>query len=399
MKAKPPQTDYSIPTGDPTRRMTVTYIVSLSIIAFLSILVHFMLDKIIEEQSHSATIINISGQQRMLSQRVSLFTMEYLSSGNADSKQDAKSALEVMINNHRFLLSGHNRAVQQSKESPLSPVMNDLYFSLDRGVDQEISRFIKLVNQALEQEQSRPNSNRLSTDFEFWQLARDALLNNLNEIVKQYETESLQKIEDLRYAQKIVLLIIILTILIEAVFIFRPMVRKVTSFADRLQKEANHDHLTGLLNRRSFAILIEKTWALSKRHGHPLCLISFDIDHFKSVNDDYGHDVGDKAIQHISNVIRQSTRMSDSVARFGGEEFMVMLPHTSKQDASKLADKIREKIEQSPLHLKQLILEITVSGGVSECENTDGNIEEALKRSDDALYQAKNAGRNKICVS
>lgn len=398
MKDKTNQNKNAITIGDPTKRMTVTYIVSLSIIAFLSILVHFMLDKIIEEQSDSATIINISGQQRMLSQRVSLFTMEYLSSGNTSSKNDARNALEIMANNHGFLLSGHNNAIQKNAKSPLSPEMNDLYFSSDTGVDKQVSHFINLINQALNQEQREVDSKRLSADFEFWQLARASLLNSLNKVVKQYETESLQKIEELRHAQEVVLLIIILTILIEAVFIFRPMVRKVESFAQRLQKEANHDHLTGLLNRRSFGILVDKTLALSKRHDYRLSLITYDIDHFKSVNDSYGHDVGDKAIKHISEILMQNTRKSDTVARFGGEEFVIMLPNTNKHDAHILANKIREKIEQSPLQVDKLILELTISGGVAECEKHDQSIEKTLKRSDDALYQAKNEGRNKVCV-
>lgn len=398
MKDKTNQNKYAITTADPTRRMTITYIVSLSIIAFLSILVHFMLEKIIEEQSVSANIINISGQQRMLSQRVSLFTMEYLSSGNASSKNDARNAVEVMASNHGFLLSGHNNATTKNTKSPLSPEMQDLYFSSDTGVDKQVLHFISLVNQALNQEQPDGDRKGLSADFEFWQLARTSLLNSLNDVVKQYETESLQKAEELRHAQEVVSLIIILTILIEAVFIFRPMVRKVTSFAERLQKEANHDHLTGLLNRRSFGILVDKTWALSKRHDYSLSLITYDIDHFKSINDSYGHDVGDKAIQHISDILIQNTRESDSVARFGGEEFVIMLPNTNKHDAHILANKIREKIEQSPLQVNKLILELTISGGVAECEKHDQNIEKTLKRSDDALYQAKNGGRNKVCV-
>jgi diguanylate cyclase (GGDEF)-like protein len=111
----------------------------------------------------------------------------------------------------------------------------------------------------------------------------------------------------------------------------------------------------------------------------------------------YGHDVGDKAIQHISNLIKDSTRDSDCVARFGGEEFVVMLPQTSPECALMLAETIRQKIENSPLEIKQLILDITVSGGVSEYKVGEQGLDAILKRSDVAMYQAKGEGRNKIC--
>ncbi|MGS2719289.1 GGDEF domain-containing protein [Paraglaciecola aestuariivivens] len=385
--------------SDPTKRMTSTYIVSLGVIAFLSIVVHFMLDRIIEEQGDSAVVISISGEQRLLSQRISLLTLDYLASGDLTTKQMAQDALVLMKKNHELLLKEHHQASQNNVSSPLSAQMNSLYFDNEKGLSPQIEQFTFLINQALRQDPSQFAQMPMPSEFRFWHQAKHDLYSTLDKIVKQYELEGLQKVKDLKSAQRLVLLIIILTLLIEALFIFRPMVNRVAKFAERLQKEANHDHLTGLLNRRSFSIFVNKSWALSKRYGHQMSIITYDIDNFKLVNDDYGHDVGDKALRHVSQLIQENTRESDCVARLGGEEFVVMLPQTNKHDAKSLADKIRLLIEKSPLDLEAGTLALTVSAGISEFVKTDDSIDDILKRSDQALYSAKKQGRNKVSLA
>jgi diguanylate cyclase (GGDEF)-like protein len=376
--------------------MTMTYVISLSIIAGLSILVHFMLDNIIEQQTDTATIVNVSGQQRMLSQRVSLFAMEYLSTGESHSKEHANQALALLQKNHQFLLSKYHHAQQNNLDTPFSEAISAIYFSAPHNVDNKIIEFTELVTLALANPPPLNTKAMSEVNLRFLELAKEPLLFSLNRVVEQYETESIQKVNELRLAQQVVFFIIIFTILAEAIFIFRPMVNKVSKFAEHLQQEANYDHLTGLLNRRSFSLLVDKALALSKRHKYALSVITFDIDYFKSINDTYGHDVGDKAIQHISNILKSTTRLSDCVARFGGEEFVVLLPQTEQKEALKLADKIREKINSSPLNLDKLIIEINVSGGVSQYLTQDNTADDMLKRADKGLYQAKNSGRNKI---
>jgi diguanylate cyclase (GGDEF)-like protein len=192
----------------------------------------------------------------------------------------------------------------------------------------------------------------------------------------------------------LVFFVILFTLLAEALFVFRPMVEKIR----RLGKQADRDHLTGLLNRRSFELLAEKTFSMAVRNKQVFSLITFDIDRFKIINDTYGHDVGDKAIQHISKLIISGSRDSDIVSRFGGEEFVVMLPTTNRENASVVAEKIRKKIQNSPFTLNELVIEMTVSGGVSQYLRTEKGWFASLKRSDKALYQAKNSGRNRTCV-
>ncbi|WP_026375414.1 diguanylate cyclase [Aestuariibacter salexigens] len=379
---------------NPTKYMTVTYVVSLAIIAVLSFLVHFMLDKVIAQQASSGTYINVSGQQRMLSQRSALFTIEYLKTGDAEAKRLAQATLDKLVNNHQFLLTGHYRTVESNQPSPLSDEMQAMYFHAPLNVDSKIERYAALVTAALSQ--NMDGQRQQTATNEFLALAKQPLLDALNTVVSQYELESSQKVDELRSAQNIVLWIIIITILVEALFIFRPMVRKVSLYAERLQYEANHDVLSGLFNRRAFTQVTQRYFAGFKRYNNALSVVVVDIDHFKRINDRYGHDVGDKAIQWIAKCIQSSSRECDYVARMGGEEFAVLLPNTKAEGAEKAAEKVRKLIAGSPLQTGGDIIDITVSAGVSAALKNDVDFDALLKRADNALYQAKESGRNKV---
>lgn len=162
-----------------------------------------------------------------------------------------------------------------------------------------------------------------------------------------------------------------------------------------LQRQANTDPLTQLLNRRGFDTQSHLAWALARRSGRPLSVISLDIDFFKSVNDRFGHDVGDNVLATLATALRQRTRQADVVARIGGEEFVLLLPDTDARAAQLLAQELLENIART--HIPSVGY-ITVSAGVSSLHNEDNadDLHDMLKRSDDALYAAKRAGRN--CV-
>jgi diguanylate cyclase (GGDEF)-like protein len=162
------------------------------------------------------------------------------------------------------------------------------------------------------------------------------------------------------------------------------------------QQEANHDYLTNLLNRRSFYVLAQQSVAISKRYHCDLSVVSFDIDHFKSINEQYGQSLGDKVIQKVAETIQENCRDSDSVFRFDGEAFLLLLPQTSLSEATKLAEKIRNKIASAPTFSDKLIVEITASAGVAQWQKQEIDLESALKRADKGLEQAKEQGRDRI---
>ena len=169
---------------------------------------------------------------------------------------------------------------------------------------------------------------------------------------------------------------------------------KKTIFDSNLENMALTDGLTSLYNRRYFDMFYENIFNQSSRYGIPLTLIMCDIDHFKKINDTYGHDKGDVVLKEIANILKSNTRKTDIAARFGGEEFMVCLPSTEITSALDVARKIKQMVLK--IKMKD-IKKVTVSMGVTfyrkEFEN---NPKELLKRLDDLLYEAKKRGRNRI---
>ncbi|MCK9490948.1 MAG: sensor domain-containing diguanylate cyclase [Sulfurimonas sp.] len=161
---------------------------------------------------------------------------------------------------------------------------------------------------------------------------------------------------------------------------------------------ASTDPMTKLYNRRYFTEISQEVLYISKRESKDLSILMIDIDRFKRVNDTFGHQFGDEVLINLSRLLLDSQRKSDIVCRYGGEEFVILLPNTALQDATNLAEKLRKAVESLTLiSPKNEDFNFTVSIGVAQIDvENEQNIELALKRADDALYEAKNSGRNRV---
>jgi diguanylate cyclase (GGDEF)-like protein len=165
-----------------------------------------------------------------------------------------------------------------------------------------------------------------------------------------------------------------------------------------LQELAYYDPLTGLPNRRFFFEHASLIFEEVKRYEKPLSLLVIDTDRFKKINDTYGHDVGDVVLKTFADVIRGIVRKSDICARFGGEEFVVLLPNTDLEGAKVLAERIKTAVSKNIVEQGSIVIVFTVSIGISQYRKGMQNIYELIKEADIALYRAKKGGRNRVEV-
>ncbi|WP_305856750.1 diguanylate cyclase [Balneatrix alpica] len=164
----------------------------------------------------------------------------------------------------------------------------------------------------------------------------------------------------------------------------------------QLQELAHRDPLTGLHNRRALEDFAKREQAWGKRHGQPICIMIADLDHFKKVNDTYGHGVGDIVLQHFADICRDTMRDTDIVGRWGGEEFVMLLPHTDLKKALMVADRLRQAVGRHVTQTDEHQLKVTVSIGLSQWHTAQEELVTALERADAALYNAKRNGRNRV---
>jgi len=168
------------------------------------------------------------------------------------------------------------------------------------------------------------------------------------------------------------------------------------SYTLELKHQATIDELTSAYNRRYFLEQAEKEMSRSRRYGSPLSLLMLDIDKFKHVNDSYGHAAGDMVLTKVSSICLSELRDVDFIGRLGGEEFSICLTDTPVNSASLVAERLRKSVETETFYTEQECIKVTISIGLTEATEGDPKFACALKRADQALYNAKKTGRNKV---
>jgi diguanylate cyclase (GGDEF)-like protein len=175
----------------------------------------------------------------------------------------------------------------------------------------------------------------------------------------------------------------------------------IVRHAEELERLATTDGMTGIYNRRHFLTLADREWSRARRYGRPISFLMIDIDFFKSINDNFGHQVGDEMIVHLANLARDCKRDCDVLARIGGEEFALLLPETDLQQAQVVAERLRCDVAATSLVAASRSIPATVSIGVATAAAAMANISDLMKAADQALYDAKRTGRNRVvcCLS
>jgi diguanylate cyclase (GGDEF)-like protein len=186
-------------------------------------------------------------------------------------------------------------------------------------------------------------------------------------------------------------------------FLISRLAGRLSDAYNTIEKMSITDDLTQVFNRRYFHDRLDGEIERARRYDHPVSLFLMDIDHFKRINDKYGHQTGDEVLRAIGGILRSSTRSVDIVARYGGEEFVALLPETGQETARMTAEKLRAAIEHHSFFPQgRSVFHVTASFGVSSLDMTgkkDTDVADRIvKMADDAMYQAKQEGRNRVVV-
>ena len=253
---------------------------------------------------------------------------------------------------------------------------------------------IIMVRAALLLHRRAPESSRLScrfTEIIFWAAAATAIVRAVSTLVA--DTQDLLQPNVLNAA----------TFLAYAGFIMVSTLGIMWIEIETLQAElvhaAHYDSLTGIYNRGTFLAEFEREVSRSGRGGAAFSLAIFDLDRFKQLNDRYGHPAGDQVLKAFADVLRSSIRKHDTVGRYGGEEFALLMPQTGMETAVRVAERIRRALETRGVNVEVGRIDVTVSGGVATFGIDGDDWDALLSAADTALYEAKRAGRNRIATA
>ena len=167
----------------------------------------------------------------------------------------------------------------------------------------------------------------------------------------------------------------------------------------KLREQAIRDTLTNLFNRRYLEETLERELARAAREDYSVCVIMIDLDHFKRVNDTYGHEAGDDVLRLLGAALRESLRDVDLAARYGGEEFAIILPETDASDGLAVAEKIRKRIESTAFQWRGSPIAVTISAGVAALPHVGWDNTQLVRNADAALYTSKRSGRNRVTMA
>ena len=165
---------------------------------------------------------------------------------------------------------------------------------------------------------------------------------------------------------------------------------------EKIKQVSDTDELTGLYNMRAFSAMLQRAFKQAVRYGHPLSVVMIDSDNLKQVNDAHGHEAGNRLLQHLVRCIREQLRGSDIMARFGGDEFILLLPETNNKGALEMSERIRKAVELSRFSVREGDTNVTASLGVASYPEDGGNLDVILEKADKAMYRAKQKGRNRV---
>ena len=383
-----------------TRALTFRYLLALSLIGTLAIGGFLVLQTTIRTHEASSSVITLTARQSKLAQEV-VATARHLSESPDASARGADratlfEAAHAMEQAHRQLTDPDGPLGQ-----PLvtSAAVRALYFDPPLHLDRKIRDFLR---DAFELSGARDAELRAGHPvLRRLQSAAGVLLISLDALVDQLEGDARASVRQSRLLETALLLTTLVMLTLEALLIFRPTVRRVwregvklIESREKLVELAHYDPLTRLPNRTLFQLRLEMALAQARRDGSLTAVLQLDLDHFKEVNDGYGHAAGDHLLSALATRLQGLLRATDTVARIGGDEFAIILTgQRTAHQVGKMAETIVQAARE-PVVWQDRVLQVGASVGITLCPSDDEQPEQLLRNADIALYQAKASGRS-----
>ncbi|MFA6143746.1 MAG: diguanylate cyclase [Sulfuricurvum sp.] len=401
------------------------YLLAILLIAIFPTIAFFILHLALKFNDSTELLINISGKQRMLSQRIASQSQQYygyLSSKKAlKNSNGIESALYASIREmgdaNERLSSGK---LDNETTIEVSKGVYSVYFG-EQHLKNRVDTYLALGDDLLHA-RTKQEAKRLLQELIY---TSDKLLPDLDLAVAQYQHERDEYLLILYNFGLIVWLLTLFMLLFEVIFIFQPMANKIRELFqkvvwnrqnllqeidirtfnlqqanEKLAHLASHDPLTGLKNRLNLEEELESLINHYKIHHLPYAVVMLDIDWFKKINDTYGHDAGDFVLCELAKIFSENVRSQDSVYRAGGEEFVIIFNRITKDKVLDKCEKIRQKIQDHLFVYNEESFKVTISSGVYHTDIVEvETIQEGLKLADNALYEAKRTGRNKVVLA
>lgn len=403
------------------------YVLAMVLIGVLATLAFLVLIAALKQSDDTAHLVNLSGKQRMLTQTVALDSFRLhqyrIALANTHDKrimQDMDnlslhliSTIDEMASAHQQLSQGRLLGQDATK---LSAALNDMYFG-SQNVSHNVESYLELARNMVNAKQVADSQKILSVLSGL----SEPLLPKLNKLALMYQAEGEDKLHFVKNAEIFVWVLTLFVLLLETIFIFQPFIYRLMELAkDNLRamneidtntlalEQANkkladlayHDPLTGLHNRLNLERDIETTIAQYQQYGTPFAVFMLDIDWFKKVNDNYGHDAGDFVLKSFASLLEGSVRHNDLVYRAGGEEFVILFAGISLADCQQKAEEIRLKVESHVFQFKAIQIHKTVSIGLYHSDIMPPlGVKSVLKEIDEAMYRSKALGRNRVSAA
>lgn len=383
---------------DPAGSLTKAYITAFVLIAGVSLGVHLITSSITQIQQTSIKNSFYVNQERTLVEQISSSAKKHYSIGEKLDLDIMETAIADIESNHQKIEDTISKA---SLFNPKSRALTKIYYADPFYLDENIKQYIGQAKIYASYEAADASEERKEAHDFLQRKAHSLLQPVLNKALADYQSEVITKIEFYHLIQLYGLLMVLGVLAFEAAFIFHPLASKTRIYHNMLLKQALEDPLTGLSNRRAFMGRSQGAMKNAYRENEQLIVALTDLDKFKSVNDTYGHDVGDAVLKHFSQTMKKSLRGGDIIGRIGGEEFAVVLPKTNFDTGKEALERLCHDVENTPCPYvtdegKDALLKYTVSIGFTNISlNKQMTVDELLKKADEALYEAKEGGRNR----